>query len=255
MKDKLVMIVSIILVMTCFVGASCQAVQAAGDVQIVSHSSFHNSLNVLYVVGELENTGDVATQFTKVNATFYNSENQVIASRVGYSTLDVLLPGRKSPFTVMLLDEDGALDVNNYTVSVSWSAYEQEKPIGLEILSSADAVDFLDCLHVTGEIKNIGTQDATSVMVVATFYDSTGTVVGRTWENAEPSDLAPNQTGTFDVELIYAEQIEKVATYSLTAESENYAVIPEFPAWTTMLAVLAIASLAAVAYKKKLKTQ
>ena len=253
MKSNIALIVSIILVVTCFMSVSCQAVQALGDVKIVSHSSFYNSINVLYIVGEVENTGDVATEFTKVNATYYNSENQVITTSVGYSTLDVLIPGRKSPFTIMLFEEDGAFDVQNYTLSISWREHEEGKPLGLEILSSSQHVDALDFLHVTGEVKNTGTATATSVMVCATFYDSTGTVVGRDWEDADPSDLAPNQTGTFDVELIYSQQIAKVASYSLTAESETYALIPEFPTGTPMLVALAIATLAVVVYKKKLK--
>ncbi|PVX26786.1 MAG: hypothetical protein CW691_00290 [Candidatus Bathyarchaeum sp.] len=252
MKRNIVLIASIVLVVTCVVSMSCRPVQALGDVHILSHSSFYDSLDNLYVVGEVENTGDAATQFTKVTVTYYDSANQVITTSLGYSTIDILLPGRKSPFAVLLLESDDSLNVHNYTLSVSWSNYEEDKPVGLEILSSSESIDFLDFMHVTGEIKNIGDSEANSVMVCATFYDSTGTVVGRNWEYAEPTDLAPNETGSFDVELIYSQQIEKVASYSLSAESENYAVIPEFPTWTTMIAALAIVALATVIYKKKL---
>ncbi|MCW4034136.1 MAG: hypothetical protein NWF03_02090, partial [Candidatus Bathyarchaeota archaeon] len=66
-----------------------------------------------------------------------------------------------------------------------------------------------------------------------------------------PSDLAANQTATFDVELIYADA-SNVASYSITAESENYALVPEFPTMTPLLVALAIALVAAVIYKKKL---
>ncbi|MCW4016042.1 MAG: FxLYD domain-containing protein [Candidatus Bathyarchaeota archaeon] len=253
MKFNTVLIATVILVVTCFISLPCQPVQALGDVQIVSHSSFYNSLDTLYVVGELENTGDVATEFTKVTATFYGSDNQVIDTSIGYSTLDVLLPGRKSPFAVMLLQDDGAMDVYNYTLSVSWQEYDEDKPIGLEILSSEESVDVLDCLHITGEIKNTADSNANSVMVCATFYDSTGTVVGRSWEYADPSDMAPNQTGTFDVQLIYEEQIEKVASYSLSAESEEYSVIPEFPTGLTMIVAIASIAVAVAIYKNKLK--
>lgn len=254
MKCNIVLVAAVILVVTCFVGVSIPPAQASGDVHILSHSSFVTSLNTLYVVGEVENTGDTATEFTKVNATFYDSGNHVIATGIGYSTLDILLPGRKSPFAVMLLEDDGALDVDHYTLEVLWREHEEGKPLGLEILSSSQNIDALDFLHVTGEIKNTGTTTAGSVMLCATFYDAAGTVVGRTWEDADPTDLAPNQTGTFDVELIYSTQIAKVASYSLSAESEDYALIPEFPMLTTLFAGLVIAALAVVVYKRQLTT-
>ena len=63
------------LALVCLMAVSVQQVQAASGVTLVSHSMFYTSTNVLYVVGEVENTGDVATEFTKVNATFYDSEN------------------------------------------------------------------------------------------------------------------------------------------------------------------------------------
>ena len=252
MKHRIVLVATIILAVTCFVNVYCPLVQAAADVQIVSHSSFYNSLDYLYVVGEVENTGDIATEFTKVTATFYGASDQVIGTRTGYATIDVLLPGRKSPFAIILEPEEGAMDVNRYELNVEYWEYDETKEEGLEILSSEQSIDVLDYLHVTGEIKNTGTATAQDVTVIATFYDSTGTVVGRNWEWASDSDLGAGETGTFDVELIHQEQIPKVASYSLTAEAENYALIPEFPTLTTMFAVVAIATVAVVVYKNKL---
>jgi hypothetical protein len=250
-----VVLLSVCLAMACFMAFSVQLVQAAGDVQIVSHSSFYTSTNLLYVVGEVENTGDTSTEFTKVTATFYDSEDQIVATKIGYATLDILPPGRKSPFYIMLLEDDGALDVDDYSLTASWSEADEEKEHGLEILSSSTDTDALDFLHVTGEIKNTGSATANEVMVSATFYDSEGTVVGRSWEYAEPEDLSPDQTGTFDVDLIYSEQIAKVASYSLTAESLEYALVPEFPTWASLVAAVAVVALTAIVYKKRLQTK
>jgi len=166
----------------------------------------------------------------------------------------VLLPERKSLFNILLLQEDGAMDVSRYTLTVAYSEYNETKPQGLEILSSEQSTDVLDYLHVTGEIKNTASTTATAVYVSATFYDSTGTVIGRDWEWVAPSDLAAGETRTVDIELIYPSQIALVASYSLTAEAENYALIPEFSTLTEVFAVFAIASIAVVVYKNKLKT-
>lgn len=254
MKQNKVLLLSFFLAIACFVSICCQPVQAAGQVEIVSHSSFTTTLDILYVVGEVENTGDVATKYTKVSATFYDGSSQLIGTSTGYATLDLLLPGRTSPFVIMLTQEEGAMDVASYELSVSFTESDETKEQALEILSSSQSTDVFDYLHVTGEIKNTGTTTADDVIVIATFYDSTGTVVGRDWEWTSPSDLPAGETGTFDVELIYDSQIAKVASYSLTAEAENYAIVPEFPTLTAMLAVFAIATIAVVVYKNKLKT-
>ena len=243
------------LAMVCLMASSVQLVQAAGDVQILSHSSFYTSLNTLYIVGEVQNTGDTSTEFTKVTATLYDSEDTVIDTAVGYATLDILPPGRKSPFYVMILEDDGSLDVDHYSLTVSWSDADEEKEQALEILSSSSHIGGGDYFHVTGEIKNIGSATANEVIISATFYDSDGTVVGRDWEYAEPENLSPDQTGTFDVTLIYSEQIAKVASYSLSAESQEYAMVPEFATWTSLVVAAAFVAFAAVVYKKKLQTK
>ena len=201
-------------------------VYALGDIRVVSHSSFYDSLDALWVVGEVENIGDMATDFTKITATFYDSSNQVIDSDYGYADLDVLLPGRKSPFSILFLESQGSLNVHNYTLSVSWDDQPAGKMEGIEILSSSDYIDGYDHMHVTGEVKNQGTLNANFTKVFVTFYDSTGTVVGTDYDYTEPTHLTPQETATFDVELIYAQQVAKVASYSLTAESTQYAYSP-----------------------------
>lgn len=255
MKHNTALIACCLLVAVCFMTVSVQPVQAASEVVIVSDSSFYNINDTLYIVGEVENTGDVATEFTKVTATLYDAEDQVIDTKVGYATLDILLPGRKSPFYVMVFADDGSLNVDDYSLTVSWSDYEEGKEIGLEILSSESSMDSVDYLHVTGEIKNIGTETATEVIVCATFYNSEGTAIGRDTEDVDPATLSPNQTGTFDITLIYPQLVEQVASYSLTAESANYAMVPEFPAWTTMVAAITAVAFAALVYRNKLQTR
>lgn len=204
-------------------------VYAAGNVRIVSHSMFYDALNALWVVGEVENIGDMPTEFTKITATFYNASNEIVAIEDGYTELDVLLPGRKSPFSILLLESEGSLKVYNYSLSVSWDNFPQGKTEALVFLSNSSTIDGMNHMHVMGFIKNTGTLTSRFTKVVATFYDSSGIVVGVEWDYTEPSDIPPNGTATFDVELIHPQQVMKVASYSLTAESSDYALIPELP--------------------------
>ena len=190
----------------------------------------------MWIVGEVENIGDVATKSTKVTAIFYNLSNNVIAVEDGHTSLNILLPGRKTSFAVMLNEMAGSFNVQNYTLSVSWKNYVPGKTLGLEILSTNEYVDEYGNFHVIGEIENQGTTEARFVRAFVTFYDSQGAVIGIDWDLTEPLDLVPLSKGKFDLELIYEQQVTKIATWELSAESMEYGLIPEFPSYTIILA-------------------
>ena len=198
---------------------------AVGNVGKLSDSSFYDS-NTLYVVGEVKNTGDVAIQNTNVKVIFYNSSDQKITSIEGYTDLNVIFPGRKSFFNIRLLESEGSLNVKSYTIWFNWTDSAAGKPLGLVILSSSDSVDSHGHKHVTGQIQNQGTVNSINTEVSATFYNSSGTVIGTSWVFSNPSTLSPNQIGDFDIELIYTQQVTQVASYSLTAESNALAFSP-----------------------------
>lgn len=200
-------------------------VRALGNVLIVSNSSYYDILNTFWIVGEVQNTGDMSTQFTKITATLYNSTNQVIDIEYGYADLDVLLPNTKSPFAILCSSQD-ALNVHNYSLSVSWTDYAAGKPAGLAIVSNSSFVDGSNNMHVTGQIKNQGALTARFVQAIVTYYDASGKVVGVDSSYTDPTNLSPNQTGNYDTQLIYTQQVAKVAGYSVTAQSIEYAYNP-----------------------------
>jgi hypothetical protein len=83
-----------------------QSAFAASTMGMLSHSSFYDS-NSLYVVGEIKNTGDVAIQNVKVKVLFYDAADQVITSIDGFTDLNVVLMGRKSFFSIKMLESQG----------------------------------------------------------------------------------------------------------------------------------------------------
>jgi len=106
-------------------------------------------------------------------------------------------------------------------------------------------------MHVLGEIKNTGSLTARFTKAIATFYDANGTVVGEASSYTEPSDINSNQTAAFDIELIYTQQVMKVASYTLTAESIDYALIPEYNQTTISLIALLALTLTLIISKRK----
>jgi len=225
------------------------SVNATGQVNILTHSGWLDGLGYYHVVGEVQNVGSSTVDFVQVTATFYNSSNTVIAVDYTYTTLSVILPGRKSPFEIILTDTTQSAKVYTYSLGVTYSA-TSSIPMELEMLSNSSYVDGIGDLHVVGNIKNVGSENSTFTQVIATFYNSTGTVVATAYTYSNPDTITPSQTAPFEIILDYTNRVPLVASYALTAESAEYAFVPEFPTPFIPLSLLAGSLLIALTYGK-----
>jgi len=226
-------------------------VNATAQVNILTHSGWIDLVGHYHISGEVENVGDSAASFVKIAATLYDSGDIVVVTSFTYTTLDILLPGRKSPFEALLINTGQAAKVDHYSLAVAFST-TSPIPIGLEIPSSSSYVDVVNYMHVVGEIENIESETATFVQVAATFYNATGNVVATSFAYSDPRDIGVGQKAPFEVLLTYTNRVSLVDSYTLTAESNQYAIVPEFPTWTSIALVFTILASAMVIYKWKL---
>lgn len=226
----------IIFASASFVRSSFQSPTQA--VILPTHSGYINDYGYFYVVGEVQNVGDTPIENVNVTATFYDSNGEFVAFGNGSATLEVILPGRKSPFEITLYSSLDSLRVHNYTLSATFSQAD-DKPLGLEILSNSSLADS-DGFHVTGEIKNVGSEYTAFVRVIATFYNESGYAIATKFSYSNPKNLSPNQTAQFEI-LLNTSVASKVDHYTLEAESWQYALIPEFN-MTHLLAMLIAAT-------------
>jgi len=213
-------------------------VVSSGDVEVLSHTGYIDSLGCYHVVGEILNIGDQAINFVYVNVTFYDSHGNVIDTRFDLTMLFVIMPGQKSPFDVAFLDAEQSSRVHEYSLEIKFSK-TSPLPQGLEILSYDSYMDEGGRLHITGEIKNIADKRAHNVEVIATFYDSNGKVVAAISHDVDPEmpRLDPNETKSFEI-ILESDRARYTATYELTAESNEYTIIPELPIWALIIIIL-----------------
>jgi hypothetical protein len=195
----------------------------------------------------VQNVGIQALRFN-VTAEFYDSSNEIVGTAflsdsladVAPSYLHVLLPGKKSPFVIVLsrFNEGGDFRmVDHYSLKVTSSPANLYKS-GFEILSQSSH-EAAGTLFIEGEIKNIGTEYVDGFMVFATFYNETGEVVavaseggGYTLVDASTGErgFPPNQTCSFSTKLDGFNEggrLQQVDRYELTAEGYDYSL------WTT----------------------
>jgi hypothetical protein len=239
-----------------------QPAQAAANVTILTHSSEFNHVSKMHsVYGEVQNTGDVLVSSVKVEATYFDTSDQVIGTKASNATIKYVLPGQKCPFVIQLTNDNlDTESVIGYSLKVTWETSDLQRETGLEVVSSSsDTVS--DVIHVTGSIKNTASSPASEIWAIVTWYDSNGKVISMNKDTATPRALTNGQTATFDVAWLGSTSRQtQVATYTVTADSLQYsansksATIPEFPS-IAVIAILLFAALAlTITYKRSNKT-
>jgi hypothetical protein len=201
----------------------------ASDITVLSSTGYLDQANYYHVVGEVKNLGTNTYTSIAITVNFYDSSNVSITSSQGNTILNTLLPGRRSPFDILLSDETQSSLVDHYSITVSQSV-GTSIPKLLAIYSYGSFLDGTGARHVFGTIINNGGQTAGGVIVVATLYDSSGKVVAESWDYIDPenSNLAPGASHDFEL-VIGADRSSGSVSYTLTAESAQYAILSELP--------------------------
>jgi hypothetical protein len=248
---RLVMLMFLVGLLT-----SLSSAQAAEPVQILSSTGYLDSSGYYQIVGEVQNIGDQAVNFVQVTATYYDSHGFAIDSRFDLTILYTILPRRKTPFEISLLDTTESSAVNHYTLSATYME-TNATPMRLEILNNVSYTDTKGNLHIIGDLKNLGNETLINAKIVATYYGASSSVVAAALIGFDPDitgDFNPGQTMQFEIVLDQS-RAQYVQTHILAAESNQYAMIPEFPHNMLMsLLMLLLVSTVFIA-KKRPKTR
>jgi hypothetical protein len=90
-------------------------------------------------------------------------------------------------------------------------------------------------LIISGIVENHGASTANTVAVVVTLYDRDGNVAAVSRIHPEPDYLGSEDDTFFVVSMLDKNQIPKITDYTIVAESEEYAAVPEFPFGSLLL--------------------
>ena len=186
----------------------------------------------LHIVGEIRNDLNVPLNQIYIHATLY-SNGQIIHETSGSSLVNTIMPGMKGPFDIIILGEKTKL-VDNYSLELDYKITDPKNQV-IEITTSKINRDNLDNLFITGTVANQGEITANTVTVVATLYDRDGKVVAVSKAHTEPDYLRASDETFFLVSIPDKFQANNVVDYTLVAESEEYAPVPEFPLGTLLL--------------------
>jgi len=230
MSKKIIRIltfVAIFAMMSTMFALSVEPAKAAEQITIVNHQGILDSTGYYNVVGEVKNTGDTAAKNVYVKITFTSSEGNDEEEQE--TLIHTILQGRKAPF-IGTASVQGSL-VTSYKVELMDLTMASENvPKNLEIMSAATETNILNNMMITGSVKNTGTEPATYTRVYATVYDGprgTGNVVAVTSCTAQPYNVDPGQTGTFQMGFFITSG-KSYASMLIVAESDQYETTSEY---------------------------
>jgi hypothetical protein len=202
------------------------------NVQVLSYSQYSSpySSDYIIVVGEAQNTGPNMIDYIIVTGTFYAADGTPLIANYDRSLITQILPQQKTPFYLSFSPQQsltgdyyGDLQhIENFTISIGYAQPTDSRQYqDLEISSHASSYDSDGYYMVTGVVKNTGTQSTNKTWVVATFYNSTGSVVALGYSDyLTPSSITPGGTASFTIyPLDYTAVIGKISSYSLLIQT------------------------------------
>ncbi len=143
------------------------------------------------------------------------------------------MPEMKGPFDFIFSDIKPE-QIKSYSLDLDYTISEPKGQV-IGITSSELTRDNHNNLIISGTVENSGELTANTVAVIATLYDRYGNVAAVSRVHPEPDYLGSDHDTFFVVSVQDKNQISEVTDYTVIAESEEYAAVPEFPVGSLVL--------------------
>ncbi len=211
---------------------------AFGETFIQNDQQYIGDDGALHIVGEIKNNLDVPLNQINVHVTLLDENKHLIAIRETSSLVNIIMPGMKGPFDLVLTNDE-AKKTKSYSLELDYKVSPPKNQV-MDITESELSRDKYNNLLITGIVINRGDITANNVAVIATLYDNEGNVAAVSRVHPEPDYLRVDGNAFFLVVILDKIQTSGINDYTLIAESEEYAAVPEFPVGTLVLLVGAL---------------
>ena len=153
-----------------------------------------------YVVGEVMNGESFPVFNTKVIASFYDANNNLVGAQESVALLARIDTELSSPFKLSIPDSG---NIDHYELTLVWDEISIIDSQELTILSQEARTD--DQLEIVGELRNDGSVTVSNIVVVVTFYDETGAVIDVYQGTVSKPDVARDETASYTITIPNAE--------------------------------------------------
>lgn len=213
---------------------------AFGEIIVENDQTYIGNDGILHIVGEIKNDTKSPVNKIKIIATLMDGDGEVLDTINGKVLTNIIMPGMKGSFDI-ITNEKKIDNFFNYDLGFEYKLAAPKNQV-IEIISSEMKRDQLNNLIISGTIENNGDITANMINVVATLYDRNGKVLTVSKIQTQPDFLRAGEESHFLVPIYEKNQSLNVADYTIIAESDEYAAVPEFPLGSGALLVISVSS-------------
>lgn len=188
---------------------------------VLDHNKIVDQNGFIHIFGEIRNISHETQRTITAHADFYDKNGRIIGNGSGIISLRSLNAGQISPFEIVFLDKTHNNQFSNYTLNFT-SETGVNKPDDLIVTFLKSRLDIFGYYYVSGRISNMGSDTATNVLAIGSFFDNNGRMIGLSSAIAEPSNMTSHSTSSFTVVMDDKLQSSKIRNYSLIVDSDQY---------------------------------
>ena len=213
---------------------------AYAEVIIQYDQKYIDKDGLLHIVGEIENNTSAPLNQIKISALLIDGDGNEIKKIVGETVSNVVMPETKGAFDILIKNVRGD-SINDYELNLDYTLAAPKNQV-IEISSTELTKDIHNNTVITGILENKGELTANMIRVVATLYDRDGNVVTVSETYTKPDFLRAGDNSKFIIPFHEKSQSIHAVEYSITAESDEYVAVPEFPLGTGVLLIISVSS-------------
>ena len=213
---------------------------AYAEVIIQNDQKYIDKDGLLHIVGEIENNTSAPLNQIKISALLIDGDGNEIKKIVGETVSNVVMPETKGAFDI-LIKNVRCDSINDYELNLDYTLAAPKNQV-IEISSTELTKDIHNNTVITGILENKGELTANMIRVVATLYDRDGNVVTVSETYTKPDFLRAGDNSNFIIPFHEKSQSIHAVEYSITAESDEYVAVPEFPLGTGVLLIISVSS-------------
>ena len=213
---------------------------AFGEIIVENDQTYIGNDGMMHIVGEIKNDSKSPVNKIKITATLTDENGIVIDEINGKIMSNILMPGMKGSFDI-ITNERNIRESFDYDLGFEYKLAAPKNQV-IEVVSSEMKRDQLNNLIISGTIENNGEITANMINIVATLYDRDGKVLTVSKVQTQPDFLRAGEESHFVVPIYEKNQSMDVVDYSIIAESDEYAAVPEFPLGTGALLIVSVSS-------------
>lgn len=169
------------------------------QLQVTQLQSYQTPVGSLWLLGEVENLGDLPAEQIQVQVTLLDDQGQSLASPQSWLALPIVPAGAVVPFALLVVEPPETFTFPEVVLSGGVTVNDLGSRYLMLEVSEPRVEKNEGGFLVKGVLHNVGDQSAHEFMLVASLYDAEGRMSGFAQQRLD-TKLAPGENTSFTID-------------------------------------------------------